>query len=544
MSGNRWSVDNLKHDLFASVVVFLVALPLCMGIAIASGVPAEQAAAVGIITGVIGGIVVGLIGGAPLQVSGPAAGLAVIVFDLIQTFGWEKVSLVFVVAGVIQFLAGLARLGQWFRAVSPAVIQGMLAGIGILIFASQFHVMVDDSPKSGGLANLLSIPEAVWKGLIPSDEYPMNHYYAARIGVLTILILALWKPLAPKQLQFLPAPLVAILVASLTVVGVNRFGPEFEIKHVQLPDNFLNNLHLADPSLITSWQEWQSILLAAISVAFIASAETLLSVTAVDKMHRGPRARYDRELTAQGIGNTISGFIGGLPMTGVIVRSAANVQAGARTNHSAILHGIWLVLMVGFFPSVLRLIPTSALGALLVYTGYRLVNINAIRSLWAYSRSEVVIYAVTVITIVTIDLLTGVVAGIALSAMKLLYTFSHLDIELDDQPETGRTILYLRGAATFIRLPKLAETLDKVPANRELHVHFEDLHYIDHACLDLLISWEKQHQSQGGQLVIDWESLTARFRERASANTGKNGAANQRALANPQGNKEEVVTPS
>src|SRR5687767_13563207 len=192
------AAGSVIHDFLASIVVFLVALPLCMGVAIASGMPP----AAGLITGVIGGIVVGSIAGSPLQVSGPAAGLTVLVYQIVkdERLGLPMLGVVVLGAGALQLAAGLARFGQWFRAVSPAVIQGMLAGIGVLILASQFHVMVDDKPRENGLANLLSIPEAVWKGVTPSED--TTHQEAAWAGILTIAVILLWKPLAPKRLKF------------------------------------------------------------------------------------------------------------------------------------------------------------------------------------------------------------------------------------------------------------------------------------------------------------------------------------------------------
>jgi MFS superfamily sulfate permease-like transporter len=230
-------------------------------------------------------------------------------------------------------------------------------------------------------------------------------------------------------------------------------------------------------------------------------------------MHQGPRTKYDRELAAQGIGNVICGMLGALPMTGVIVRSAANIDAGARSRASTILHGFWLLVFVSVFPFILRWIPTASLAAILVYTGIKLINFKAIKMLWQAGKSEVLIYSITVATIVIEDLLTGVLVGIGLCILKLAYTFSHLSIRLESQPDLNRSVLYLEGTATFIRLPKLAAALEDVPPNTELHVHFEQLNYIDHACLDLLLNWEKQHESTGGSLVIDWESLTARFRQ-------------------------------
>jgi len=206
----------LVQDALASVVVFLVALPLCMGIAIASGVPIDKAAPLGLMTGIVGGLIVGSLSGCRLQVTGPAAGLAVIVAQLIQQHGFQTLGVIIFWAGVIQLLAGVCRLGQVFRAVAPAVIQGMLAGIGVLIFASQFHVMVDDSPPGtgkefGGVINLVTIPQAIWKGVIPQDG--TTHHWAALIGVITIGAIVLWGLFSPRKLKLVPAPLIGVLVA-------------------------------------------------------------------------------------------------------------------------------------------------------------------------------------------------------------------------------------------------------------------------------------------------------------------------------------------
>jgi MFS superfamily sulfate permease-like transporter len=517
--GSSW-----KHDLLASVVVFLVALPLCMGIAIASGVPAEKAAAIGLITGIVGGIVVGLLAGSPLLITGPAAGLSVLVYELVKEYGWERLGLIVLLSGLIQLIAGLFKLGQWFRAVSPAVIHGMLAGIGVLIIVSQFHIMLDDAPRENALANIAALPEAIWKGIVPTEN--VNHNYAARVGLLTILILMFWKTLAPGRVKVVPAPLVAVIVATTVTVALN-----LSIKQVALPDNVFSAVSLPNLSGLDSWAAWKPLLIAALSIAFIASAETLLSACAVDQMHQGPRTKYDRELAAQGIGNTVSGFLGALPMTGVIVRSAANVQAGARSNKSEILHGVWLLVFVAAFPFVLRLIPTASLAAILVYTGFKLVNIKVVRELRKFGITEVLIYVATVLAIVIEDLLTGVLLGIGLSLVKLLITFSHLHIRTEDDPARSQTRLHLEGAATFLRLPKLAAALEAVPTNRELHVHFDHLDYIDHACLDLLMNWEKQHAGTGGSLIIDWESLTARVNQprRNGSSTNGNGHGSGRA---------------
>jgi MFS superfamily sulfate permease-like transporter len=494
-----------RHDLPASVVVFLVALPLCMGIAVASGVPPEKAAAVGILTGVVGGLVVGLLGGSPLQVSGPAAGLTVLVFELVQRHGWEAVGPAVLVAGVVQLVAGALGLGQWFRAVSPTVVQGMLAGIGVLIVVSQFHVMVDDRPRGDGLANLVSIPEAVYKGVVPTED--ATHHQAALVGLATIAAIVAWSTLTPKRWRVLPPPLVAVVAASALVAALG-----LPVKRIALPGDFLAAIEAPAAAFFARLTE-ASILVAGLTLAVVASAETLLCAAAVDRMHAGPRTRYDRELAAQGVGNTACGLLGALPMTGVIVRSSANVQAGARTRMSAVLHGAWLLLFVCLFPGVLEQVPMASLAAVLVFTGYKLVDWRSLPALWRRDRGEVLIYAATLGTIVATDLLTGVLTGVILSVLKLAYTFSHLTVEVEEDPARKRTVLQLGGTASFISLPKLAAALDAVPHDRELHVRLDALDFVDHACLELLMNWEKQWRAAGGTLTIDWAGVEARVGE-------------------------------
>ncbi len=518
--------SHFREDFLASIVVFLVALPLCIGIAVAVGVSPARA----LLTGIIGGLVVGFFAGSPLQVSGPAAGLFVIVADLLakgresflakagagdgvgegEAIAYSLMVLgtsVFL-AGILQIVAGRLRLGQWFRAVSPAVIKGMLAGIGVLILLSQFHVMLDHSASwhgekaHGGLQYLATIPEAILKCF--STDTSANHHLAALTGLITIACIVVWPMIAPKQLKLMPAALVGITVATIfaAVAGL-------EIKMLDVSANMFEEttlptsstwfLLLFDPIVITG----------AIVIALVASAETLLCATAVDQLHTGERTNYDKELTAQGVGNVLCGLIGALPMTGVIVRSSANVNSGGKTRLSSILHGGWLLLFVAALPFVLAYIPRAALGALLVHIGIKLVNIKQIKQLWNTSKSEVAIYAVTLGVIVCEDLLVGVVVGIMLSAAKLLHHFSHLEMDLQTENEVSN--LRMHGAATFLRLPSLAQQLDKVPGSTELHVDFQHLRYIDHACLDLLMNWAKQHEQTGGKLILDWESLHGRF---------------------------------
>jgi MFS superfamily sulfate permease-like transporter len=468
-----------------------------MGIAVASGAPP----AAGIITGIIGGLIVGALAGSPLQVSGPAAGLTVIVYEIIQEHGMEKLAIVIVLAGIIQMKWAWLQLGQWFRAVSPAVVHGMLGGIGVLIFASQFHIMIDDVPQGSGLANLLTLPSAVWKGLVEDESTPMNHHLAGRIGVLTIVSIVLWNLCAPRMLKAIPSVLVGVSLATVATVSL-----DLDIAQVKVRDDLLSIVqwpslhslsHLLDPAIIGE----------ALALALIASVETLLSATAVDQLHTGPRTRYNKELFAQGAGNVLCGFLGALPVTGVIVRSAANVEAGARSRIAALLHGGWLLLFVFLLPAILRLIPTASLGAVLVFTGYKLMNVGVVKELKRYGKSEVLIYVATLCTIAATNLLTGVLIGIGLAMAKLLYTTQNLETHFEHDPANGTLTLNLTGIGTFVSLPRLATALEGVPPLADLHIHFASLRHIDHACLNLLESWQKLHEATGGRVHLDWNKL-------------------------------------
>lgn len=574
--------EALRSDFPASIIVFLVALPLCMGIAIASGAPP----ATGLITGIVGGLVVGILAGSPLQVSGPAAGLFVLVAEVISEHGLAAMGVVVLGAGAIQLLAGLLRLGNWFRAVSPAVIQGMLSGIGVLILASQFHVMVDDKNAAApyvetfgkGIANLITIPQSLQLGLSPLDDSP--HHLAAAIGVGTILILAFWRFVPIKKLRIMPAPVVAVVAASavafalgLTSISnpkVSQAEPNgdggaqtFQTKQPETPadsplgegvDNLLKGMVQIEqvrvpsdlregimfPTRETLSGLWDpALLVMALTIALVASAETMLCATAVDQMQTHAKTNYNRELAAQGIGNMVCGVLGALPMTGVIVRSSANVDAGGRTRLSAFLHGVWLLLFVAALPQVLNLIPMASLAAVLVFTGWKLLNLSAIRKLFQTSYVEGFICLITLALVVGVDLLTGVLVGIACTAAWLLYTFSRIHVDVEERPDIGRTILHLRGAATFLAIPQLTMVLDEIDPGTELHVQLEKLTYVDHACLELFVNWEKQHKASGGQLVMDWEDLTAAFR---SARPRSSLASAEQALNEPTDAREQPAT--
>lgn len=494
-------------DLLAGFVVFLVALPLCLGVAIASGVPPQM----GLITGILGGLIAGSLSGCPLQVSGPAAGLVVLVFEIVHESGLGALGVVLMMAGLLQAGAGLLRAGKWFRAISPAVVYGMLAGIGVLIIASQFHVAFDRAPKANGVVNLLAIPEALLEAV--SGGQSGGHGAAAMIGLLSIAAIFGWNRIRPEALKYLPGALVAILIAGLLSLYFR-----LEIRYVSVPHDLLSALRMPDLNWTASLGNahyWTQ----AAAMAFIASTETLLSAAAVDRMvtasgRRNLRTDYDRELISQGVGNFMCGAIGGLPMTGVIVRSSANVQAGAQTRWSAVLHGGWLLATIVLAPQWLERIPTSALAAILVVTGWKLIDVDHIRKLIGYGWMPVAIYSVTLAGVVAVDLLTGVLLGMALTIAKMIYKASQLGIRLVEGPE-GISDLYLTGSATFLRLPELADKLEQVRPATELRIHIADLTYLDHSCLDLLEDWRKTHEDEGGTLTVDWDELVRRFTHRA-----------------------------
>jgi MFS superfamily sulfate permease-like transporter len=464
------------RDLLGSIVVFLVALPLCMGIAIASGMPP----AAGLITGIVGGIVVGAIAGSPLQVSGPAAGLAVLVFELVREHGVMALGPVVLLAGVIQIIAGVSRLGVWFRMISPAVVAGMLSGIGILIVASQLHVLIDAMPKARGLENFAALPGA----LLDALDGKGGSVAALLVGVSTIAIMLGWEKLRPQKLRSVPGALLAVVIVT-TVVQV--LGTT--VNKVDIPSNLFATVTLPSFDHLALLAQ-PALLVAALTFALIASAETLLSAAAVDRMHKGPRANYDRELTSQGVGNLLCGVLGALPMTGVIVRSAANVQAGSATR--------------------MRATPVACLAGILVFTGVKMINIKQMKSLATYGRGTAAIYVATMLGIVATDLLTGVLIGFGLSILRLALQSSRLQVGLTDHDEPGTAMLQLDGSATFLKVPALARTLERVPPNTRLLLEVERLRHVDQACLELLTEWGNNAKARGCELVVDWKALHLR----------------------------------
>ena len=486
----RVSGGGAMRDFTASIVVFLVAMPLCMGIAVASGVPPEK----GLITGIIGGLVVGLLAGSPLQVSGPAAGLAVIVYELVRDHGLSALGPILLLAGAIQFVAGMLRLGGWFRAISPAVVHGMLAGIGVLIVVGQFHVLFDARPNASAVENLAAIPGRLL-GLSPGDLSGAE--FAFGLGLLTIGAMLGWEKLRPASLRLVPGALVGVVAATLVaVIG------GLEVTRVAVPANILDAVDVPDGSFLSRLLE-PAIYANALAIAFIASAETLLSAAAVDRMHDGVRANYDKELRAQGIGNLLCGLAGALPMTGVIVRSSANVQAGAVSRLSAILHGAWILAFVVLLPALLREIPMAALGGVLVVTGWRLVSLTHVKHLFhRYGPLPALIWAATLTTVVVEDLLTGVLVGLGLTLLELVPHLRKLKLHVRERHGQEASRVELQGTATFVTLPKLTKALESVPAHKPVTLDVGRLAAIDHTSTEMLNDWLQRMRARGTRIEL------------------------------------------
>jgi carbonic anhydrase len=471
-AGDRGS--SIKKDMTASLVVFLVAVPLSLGIALASGAPLMA----GLIAAAVGGVVVGLCGGAPMQVSGAAAGLSVMTFGMVQQFGWAATCAVTVAAGLIQIALGLFKTGRITLAISPAVVHGMLAGIGVLIVLGQVHVVLGGTPQHSAVKNLQALPQQI------ADL----HGPTVGLGMLTIALL-LAMPYAPKPLRKLPGALVAVTVTTLTAMLLH-----IETARVNLPTDLTSAFSL--PHFPTA--NFGAYIVAALTVALVASTESLLSAVAADKLHNGPRANLDRELVGQGMGNLVSGLIGGLPVTGVIVRSSANIGAGAQTRLSAILHGVWVIVFVALLGGMLRQIPQAALAGLLVVIGAKLVNFHHVRQL--VSHREAAVYFVTLLGVVGFSLLTGVGLGIAVAVGMLLRRLSHSKIVTEERK--GRWHVRVEGKLTFMTTPKLTEALGKIPAGADVDVDLM-ADFMDHAAFEALHNWRVQQEKSGGHVDID-----------------------------------------
>ncbi|MFE7740730.1 SulP family inorganic anion transporter [Nocardia sp. NPDC057455] len=462
-----------RHDLPASIVVFLVALPLSLGIAIASDAPI----AAGLIAAAVGGIAVGFLGGSPMQVSGPAAGLTVVVAEIIHQFGWGTTCFISVAAGLLQIVFGLSRIARAALAIAPVVVHAMLAGIGVTIALQQVHVLLGGASRSSAIENITELPGQL---LNPrGDDFV--------IGLIVIGLIVAWR-WVPEKVRLIPGPLVAVLVG--TVLSLVLPGnPD----RIEIDSSLFSAIGL--PALPSG--NWGGVVASVLTVALIASVESLLSAVAVDKLHTGRRTNFDRELLAQGAANMTSGMLGGLPVTGVIVRSSTNVAAGARTRASTILHGIWILVFSVALVGVVQQVPKSALAGLLIVVGIQLVKLAHIQL--AHRTGDLAVYVVTMVSVVLLNLLEGVLIGLAIAFAMLLWRVVKVSVQATPVVGTDRWIVSVDGTCTFLALPKLTKELATVPTGTDVRVELT-VDFLDHAGYEAIHDWAHQHESAGGNV--------------------------------------------
>lgn len=417
----------MRQNVISSFIVFLVALPLCLGIAVASGVSPEK----GIISGVIGGIVVGLFGGAPLQVSGPANSLIVIVAEAVNDIGLTGLSFAVILAGIAQIVAGLVGAGRLAKLFPVAVTKGLMAGFAILIFASQAHVMLDGKPHAKFLENMSSLIPAIKEqfSLFSVGSVP----WGAIFGVGAFFFLLAFQEFQSKTNSFIkkiPPALLVVLIATLfaTIYGL-------PLKRVHVPDNLVDDFTF--PQFSWGLVSFDAVILEiALTIFFLASTESLLSANAVDQMKEGHYTNYNKELVAQGAANFLCGLVGAIPIAGVVIRSTANIAAGATSRLSTVLHGVWLLAMVGLFPFILDDVPMSILGAILVFSVIRLINFGQINEMaktdsWAWPM-----YGLTAIAVLVLNPMAGVGVGIGLQFVKSIVPVLGLGTSLGTKVES------------------------------------------------------------------------------------------------------------
>ncbi len=457
----------LRHDLPASFVLFLISIPLSLGIAHATGAPLMA----GIISAVVGGVVVGALSGAPLQISGPGTGLVVIVAGLVAQFGWAATAAITLAAGVLQIALGLTGISRLVMSLSPAVVHGMLAGIGVSIAVGQLVVVL------GGTA-APTVPENV--ALLPGELAALQPGPVVA-GAVAIAVLLLW-PRVPR-VSVVPAPLVAVAVAT----GL-AFVLRLDVAKVDLPDSHaLVFPEMPQGSALT-------VATAVVTVALVASMESLLSAVATDKLHDGPRARLDRELMAQGTGNVLAGALGGFPISGGLARSSTNVAAGAKTRYAAVLQGVWIAVAVLALAPALELVPLSALAGVLFVVGLKLVSIARMRTL--VRHREFLVYAATALGVVLFGLLEGVVVGLVIALLRALYRLTHCTVRVE-----GNRVC-VQGSLVFLGIGRLVRELRRMPVGQtvvlELHID-----YLDHASYEAINDWRETYERMGGRVQVD-----------------------------------------
>ncbi|MCX4800079.1 SulP family inorganic anion transporter [Streptomyces sp. NBC_01214] len=499
---------DLPADLSASIAVFLIALPLSLGIALATGAPLQA----GLVAAAVGGIVAGRLGGAPLQVSGPAAGLTVVTAELIQRYGWRTTCAITVLAGICQLGLAALRTARSALMVSPAIVHGMLAGIGVTIALAQLHIVLGGTPQSNAVANVLGLPGQL------ADLHPV----ALGISVLTLLVLLGWPRLpgrVGRALRKVPAALAAVATATAFAALAGLSLPR-----VDLPSWRSHALPEMPEGPVLG------LIAAVLTITLVGSVESLLSAVATDKLiaserrtgNRPPRADLNRELRGQGAANIVSGSLGGLPITGVAVRSVANVKSGAVSRKSSMLHGFWVLLAAGLLVPVLDLIPLAALAALVMAVGVQMVNITHLRSVTRHR--EILVYGTTIVAVVLGGVLEGVAIGIAVAVALALYRLTRTRITVE-QLDSGAHRVQARGQLTFLAVPRLSRVLNQIPHDKHAVVEL-DGSFMDHAAYETLHDWQDSHLAHGGSLEVTGRAgSSARLPEAAPGAAPDDGPA-------------------
>jgi MFS superfamily sulfate permease-like transporter len=476
----------------AGLSVFLVALPLCLGIALASGAPLYA----GLLSGIIGGMVVAFISGSHLAVSGPAAGLTTLVAASIVSLGGYRVFLLAViVAGLFQLLLGLLKLGAIANYFPSSVIKGMLAAIGIILISKQIPLALGyDQPDfwTSGFLTLFSSENFF------GNFQNFNHHItrgAILITVVSLAVLIFLQLPSSKKLKVIPAPLLVVVISIITNLAFTNGAYSFSLKQTQLvniPSNVFESVSFPDFSkLFSNTDIWKD----GIIIGLLATLETLLCIEAIDKLDKRNRVTpINRELIAQGIGNMTCGLFGAIPITAVVVRGAANVDAGARTKLSAFTHGLFLLLAILLVPFLLNKIPYASLAAILLVTGYNLSNPKLFRNMWSLGWKQFLPFAITIIVILSTDLLIGVSIGLLCSIYFIVQNNFKADYKITRRTINGIETEYIKlnSNVTFLNKVKLRKALDDVPEYSVLTIDGSECNFIDYDILEIISEYENK----------------------------------------------------
>ena len=483
-------IKNIKHDLPASLVVFFVAIPLCLGIALASGAPLMA----GLIAGTVGGIIVGFLSGSPISVSGPAAGLTSIVLVSIQNLGSYQAFLVAVIlAGAIQIMLGFLKAGLIGHFFPYSVIKGMLAGIGLILVLKQIpHAFGNDTDYEGDQTFLQPDNQnTLTEILVSISNYSMG---AVLIATLCLLLLIVWgKPVITRHkiLSNIPGPLMAVGLGIVLQLTLARIAPSIALAKEHLVDL----PSLSDIGTSFSFPDWsilatKKVYVVAITLALVASLETLLNIEAADKMDPFKRITpLNQELKAQGIANILSGFLGGLPVTSVIVRTSTNVTSGGRTKMSTIFHGILITCSVLLFPNLLEYIPLASLAAILLVVGYKLTSPTLWREMYNKGKDQFYPFAVTVIGIAFTDLLTGIFIGILISLFFVLRSNFHTALLCVNHG--NNYMIKFTKDVTFINKSALLKSIESIPPQSNVLIEGSSVQFFDNDIIEVIYDFQK-----------------------------------------------------